>query len=109
MRHSKKLVAFNRHCYVSGVRSRPRHLSGRRFVRHCKRQFVTCPPFTARSCCCAHDQHRDGKGSVAPCAHDDAEAACPPTEDYKSKKEVVSMIIECKHVWNYISGYLDDS
>jgi anti-sigma factor RsiW len=21
---------------------------------------------------------------------------------------MVSMVIECKHVWNYISGYLDD-
>jgi len=27
----------------------------------------------------------------------------------KSGEEVVAMILECKHVWDYISGYLDDS
>jgi len=38
-----------------------------------------------------------------------AESTRTTAQEYKSKKEVVSMVIECKHVWDYISGYLDGS
>jgi Putative zinc-finger len=42
-------------------------------------------------------------------AHHNAKAVRFTIGERKSREEVVAMILECKHVWDYISGYLDDS
>jgi hypothetical protein len=41
--------------------------------------------------------------------NDDAEGTRAETQEHRFVEEVVSMVIECKHVWDYISGYLDNS
>jgi hypothetical protein len=42
-------------------------------------------------------------------AHHNAEATRFKIGGRNSREEVVAMILECKNVWDYISGYLDDS
>ena len=48
-------------------------------------------------------------GSIASCTYEAAKATGPSAKDCKSSIEegVAPMVIDCKHVWNYISEYLD--
>jgi hypothetical protein len=52
---------------------------------------------------------RQRQGSIASCTYEAAKATGPSAKDCKSSIEegVAPMVIDCKHVWNYISEYLD--
>ena len=56
------------------------------------------------------DQYSQCEGPIASCPHDAAKTAGPSVENNKQniETEVAPLVIDCKHVWNYISGYLDD-
>lgn len=51
----------------------------------------------------------DGDDSVGMREHQNAEAIGSTIAGCNSREEMVSMILECKHVWTYISEYLDNS
>jgi anti-sigma factor RsiW len=52
---------------------------------------------------------RDRKDPVGLRGLHNAEAFRSAIAGCNSREEMVAMILECKHVWDYISGYLDDS
>jgi hypothetical protein len=86
-------------------------------IRSCDQRDIQGVPILheepcRRGGCCPEvfsNHHWDGKGPVARRAHHNAEAARFKIGGRNFREEVVAMILECKHVWDYISGYLDDS
>jgi RNA polymerase sigma-70 factor (ECF subfamily) len=49
------------------------------------------------------------ENTVAPSSHDASGNTSAQAEKGESKTEVVPMVIDCKHVWEHISGYLDNT